>query len=98
MTSLKEKKISWSAGGNWGSVMPDGSIRIEYVVPLKDMLEGMQWGYHIEFRLLNGSQNAPKNSWITVSSASTFPYVGVAFCVVGGVLVPTLIRRRKQEK
>jgi len=94
MTSVKA--LNWSHAGNWGRVLPDGSIWIEYAIPMEDMLNGMQWGYLIQFRLLNGSANAPSNSWITVSSANTFPFVGVSVSVLACVLLPTWAKRKKQ--
>lgn len=97
MTSVNTKGQSWKDGGDWGSMMPDGSVYIEYGVPVRQMTEGMKWGYLIKFRLLNASGDAPKNSWITVSTASTFPFVGVGICVTAGILIPTFIKRKKRE-
>lgn len=97
LTTVNNKNQNWREGGNWGSIMPDGSIYIEYGIPVKQMIEGMDWGYLIKFRLLNASGDAPKNSWITVSSAGTFPIVGVGISIAAGIIVPTFIMRKKKE-
>lgn len=97
LTTVGSGAQDWKEGGYWGSVLPDGSIHIEYAVPVNQMTGGMEWGYMIKFRLLNSTEGIPESSWITVSSASTFPFVGVGLCVVVGVALPTFIKRKKKE-
>lgn len=60
----------------------DNSINIEFMIPINYLVKDMQMGYLINFRFIGGFGDAPKNSWFTISTISTYPYLGIAACVI----------------
>lgn len=95
MVTVNNKGETWSTGGSWLKLENDGSLLIEYGIPVKEFIEGMDWGYLIKFRLNGGFGDAPKNSWIELSTISTYPYIGLALCILT-VFVGLFIFKRKK--
>lgn len=79
------------------NVVNKNTVEVEYGIPLTMLVGDMQWGYLIKFKVLTEDDEEPKNSYITISTASTMPYVGVGICVALGIGVPYLIKRKKKQ-
>lgn len=97
MVSGNNESEKWSIGGNWLKLENDGSLFIEYGIPMKELTEEMDWGYLIKFRLNGGFGDAPKNSWIELSTISTYPIIGIALCILAGLIGLIFYKRKKSE-
>lgn len=95
MVQVKVKNQISSFGGNWCKLLDDGTLLIEYGVPIKEFVD-MQWGYLLKFRLIGAFGDAPKNSWIEVSTISTYPVIGVIICILA--ISAIFIVKRKKAK
>lgn len=95
MVSGNNKGEKWNIGGNWLKLENDGSLIIEYGIPINELIDGIQWGYFIKFRLNGAFGDAPKNSWIDISTISTYPFIGLALCILAAFVGLIIYKRKK---
>lgn len=77
------------------NVINNNTIEVEYGIPLPLLIQDIKMGYLIKFQVLTVDDQEPKNSYVTISTASTAPYLGVGICVALGVGIPYFIKRKK---
>lgn len=94
----KKPKKSWEDSSGRCAILNNGSVGMEFYIPISFLVEDMQSGYLINFRFIGGAGDAPRNSWLTISTISTYPYIGIAVCIILSIILPLIIKKRKSDK
>ena len=93
-----KNRLLWNSSGTWCGSLKNNTLGIEFCLPIRYLVKNMTWGYLINFRFINNLCDIPRGCWLTVSTVSTFPTVGVGLCVLVTIGIPFALRKRKACK
>ena len=82
----EDNKLIWSGKGKWGEDKYTAN-RVEFYVPLSYITGNIQTGYQFDMSFSSESDRAPDSGFITVSTASTFPWLTAVLLVLWSVLI-----------